>query len=146
MTNSALAHELILHLIRTRRAFRQAVQRSFRAHGIDMTFEMLQVMHRLWHEQGISQQRLAELTSKNKASLTNLIDNLARKGWVDRRACDKDRRNRLIFLTSDGEQLATRVRPVLDGIYDRAGRELNARQMELCMDCLDKYYDVLAKI
>lgn len=146
MTNSQLTHELILHLIRTRRAFRQTVQRSLRQHNIDMTFEMLQVMHRLWQEQGISQQRLAELTSKNKASLTNLINNLIKKGWVCRREDDLDRRNRLIFLTPTGEALANVVRPPLDDIYQKAGQKMDTRRIKQCMDCLDRLHDVLSHI
>lgn len=146
MTNSELAHELNLQLIRTRRAFRQAVQRTLRLHNIDMTFEMLQVMHRLWQQQGISQQRLAELTAKDKASLTNLINNLGKKGWVVRRACTEDRRNRLIFLTPEGEALAAIVRPALDSIYERAGAKMTVREMDQCTQSLAKLNDILNEI
>lgn len=146
MTNSELAHELNLQLIRTRRAFRQTVQRTLRLHNVDMTFEMLQVMHRLWQQQGISQQRLAELTAKDKASLTNLINNLGKKGWVVRRACTEDRRNRLIFLTPEGEVLAGIVRPALDGIYERAGVQMTVREMEQCTKSLAKLNDILNEI
>lgn len=146
MTNSELAHELNLQLIRTRRAFRQAVQRTLRLHNVDMTFEMLQVMHRLWQQQGISQQRLAELTAKDKASLTNLINNLEKKGWVVRRACTEDRRNRLIFLTPEGEALAGIVRPALDSIYERAGTEMTVREMEQCTKSLAKLNDIFNEI
>lgn len=46
-----------------------------------MTFEMLQIMHALWLEQGISQQTLAFNTVRDKASLTSLINNLEKKDW-----------------------------------------------------------------
>ena len=36
----------------------------------------------LWHEQGISQQILAERIAKDKACLTNLMNNLEKKGYV----------------------------------------------------------------
>ena len=68
----------ILQLIRTRMASRQAMQRLLKKNGAGITFEMLQVMSCLWSEQGISQQTLAERTSKDKACLTSLMGNLER--------------------------------------------------------------------
>lgn len=85
MANNETAHELILQILKTRMTFRQTIQRVLRTNNVDMTFEMLQVMHRLWKKPGVSQQYLAEQTAKDKACLTNLINNLEKKGWVERR-------------------------------------------------------------
>ena len=79
MTDSELAHELNLLILKTRMTFRQTIQRLLKRNNVDMTFEMLQVMHCLWKEQGVSQQTLAEKTAKDKACLTNLINNLEKK-------------------------------------------------------------------
>ena len=89
MANNETAHELILQILKTRMTFRQTIQRVLRTNNVDMTFEMLQVMHRLWKKPGVSQQYLAEQTAKDKACLTNLINNLEKKGWVE-----PDRRGR----------------------------------------------------
>ena len=85
MTNNESERELVLQTLRTWMAFRQAVQRVLKRHNVDMTFEMLQVMNCLWNKQGISQQSLAEKTAKDKACLTNLINNLEKKNWVIRK-------------------------------------------------------------
>ncbi|MEG2319301.1 MAG: MarR family transcriptional regulator, partial [Mucinivorans sp.] len=82
MENYQSARELILQMLKTRMAFRQALQHLLRDNNVEMTFEMLQIMTCLWHEQGVSQQMLAEKTSKDKACLTNLMSNLERRGWV----------------------------------------------------------------
>ena len=116
MTNNESARELILQILRTRMAFRQTLQRVLKRHNVDMTFEMLQVMNCLWNEQGISQQSLAEKTAKDKACLTNLINNLEKKNWVIRKEDSSDRRNRLIFLTAQGEELALTVKPLINDI------------------------------
>lgn len=41
---------------------------------------MLQVLCSLWYEQGITQQVLSERIAKDKACLTNLMNNLEKKG------------------------------------------------------------------
>ena len=71
--------ELMLEVFRTRMAFRRAMQRTLRKNHAGITFEMLQVLCSLWYEQGITQQVLSERIAKDKACLTNLMNNLEKK-------------------------------------------------------------------
>lgn len=146
MTNSELAHELSLMVLKTRMTFRQTIQRLLKQHNIEMTFEMLQIMHRLWTEQGVSQQFLAEKTAKDKACLTNLIKNLEKKGWVIRKEDPSDRRNKLVYLTTEGEGLSNQVKPLLKGIYDQAGDRMPAKQMQSCVNYLRKLNEIFDTI
>lgn len=146
MTNSELAHELTLMLLKTRMTFRQTIQRLLKQNNIEMTFEMLQIIHCLWIEQGVSQQFLAEKTAKDKACLTNLINNLEKKGWVIRKEDLSDRRNKLVYLTAEGEELSIRVKPLLKGIYDQAGNKIPVKQMQSCMNYLEKLNEIFDTI
>lgn len=143
MTNNESARELILQILRTRMGFRQALQRILKRNNIEMTFEMLQVMNCLWQVQGVSQQYLAEKTAKDKACLTNLMNNLEKKGWVVRREDPSDRRNRLVFLTPDGEELSRQVRPLINDLYQQTGEQMGNEQMELCLKQLQKLHESL---
>lgn len=146
MTNNESARELILQILRTRMAFRQTLQRVLKRHNVDMTFEMLQVMNCLWNEQGISQQSLAEKTAKDKACLTNLINNLEKKNWVIRKEDSSDRRNRLIFLTAQGEEIALTVKPLINDIYTQTGMEMEVSRINECTEDLKRLYEVLNEI
>lgn len=146
MTNNESARELILQILRTRMAFRQTLQRVLKRHNVDMTFEMLQVMNCLWNEQGISQQSLAEKTAKDKACLTNLINNLEKKNWVIRKEDSSDRRNRLIFLTAQGEEIAPTVKPLINDIYTQTGIEMEVSRINECTEDLKRLYEVLNEI
>lgn len=136
MTNSELARELYLQLLKTHMSFRQTLQKLLRLHNIDMTFEMLQIMSRLWVQQGVSQQYLAEKTAKDKACLTHLINNLEKRGWVVRRKDKADQRNKLIYLTSEGEALAGQVRPLINSVYKHAGEKMGQEKMSFCLENL----------
>ena len=57
--------ELMLQVVRTRMAFRRSMQRTLKKNNAGITFEMLQILSCLWHEQGITQQVLAERTAKD---------------------------------------------------------------------------------
>ena len=146
MTDSELAHELNLLILKTRMTFRQTIQRLLKKNNVDMTFEMLQVMHCLWKEQGVSQQTLAEKTAKDKACLTNLINNLEKKVWDVRREDTNDRRNKLIFLTPEGEKVAEKIKSLLKDMYTQIGNQMNTRHMESCMKHLNKLNEIFDQI
>lgn len=117
--------DLIIQIFRTRMAFRRAMQRTLKENNAGITFEMLQVLSSLWNEQGITQQALAERTAKDKACLTNLMNNLEKKGYVYRKEDPEDRRNKLVFLTPEGEQLKIQIRPILNLVYANAEQILS---------------------
>lgn len=146
MENYEKARLLILQVLRARMAFRQALQRALKGGNVDMTFEMLQVMNSLWHEQGVSQQSLAEKTAKDKACMTNLITNLEKKGWVVRREDPSDRRNRLVFLTPAGEEINEKVRPLIKELYSRIGKEMGFGEMDACTNQLKELHEILNQL
>ena len=120
--------ELMIQIFRTRMAFRRAMQRTLKDNNAGITFEMLQVLSSLWHEQGITQQALAERTAKDKACLTNLMNNLEKKGYVYRKEDTNDRRNKLVYLTPEGEALKVQIRPILNLVYANAEEILSTER------------------
>lgn len=112
------------------------MQRLLRESNADITFEMLQVMSCLWMEQGISQQVLAERISKDKACLTNLMTNLERKGYVCRRENPKDRRNKLVYLTDEGEAFHQWIAPALASYYGQLEKVLGAEKLRQAVEQL----------
>ena len=137
---------LVLQILKTRMAFRQALQRRLKQNNIDMTFEMLQVMNSLWHEQGISQQTLAENTAKDKACLTNLMNNLEKKGWVARKEDATDRRNRLVFLTPEGVKMSNRVLPLIKELYSQAGKQMGSEKINTSINLLRELDEIFGQL
>lgn len=127
-------------------AFRRAMQRTLRQNDAGTTFEMLQVLSSLWREQGVTQQVLADRTAKDKACLTNLMTNLEKKGYVCRKEDPIDRRNKLVFLTPEGEQFKEQIRPILDLVYVHAEQEIGRTNIGLMMSELENIYNVLENV
>ena len=138
--------ELMLQVFRTRMAFRRAMQRTLKRNNAGITFEMLQVLSSLWHEQGITQQVLAERTAKDKACLTNLMNNLEKKGYVRREQDPNDRRSKLVFLTNEGEEFRNQIRPVLDQVYVHAEQIIGLEGIRVMMSELNSVYNVLENV
>ncbi|GCB33896.1 MarR family transcriptional regulator [Bacteroides faecalis] len=138
--------ELMLQVVRTRMTFRRAMQQTLRKNKVGVTFEMLQVLSSLWHEQGISQQILAERIAKDKACLTNLMNNLEKKGYVCRKEDPNDRRNKLVFLTPEGEDFKEQIRPILNQVYISSERIIGIESIETMLAELKGVDDVLENI
>lgn len=83
-------------------AINRKMFRNFRKYGLEITPEQWSVLSSLWHQDGVSQQKLCDATFKDKPSMTRLVDNLAKLGLVERRIAPNDRRSNLIYLTKKG--------------------------------------------
>jgi DNA-binding MarR family transcriptional regulator len=104
---------------------RQFMQKKFRENNIDLTYEMHQIMASLWKKDGVNQQELADLTLKDKASMTYLIDNLTKRDLVKRVEDKTDRRSKLVYLTPKGKQLGKRVEPWVYELYTIASKDMD---------------------
>lgn len=131
--------ELMLQVVRTRMAFRRSMQRTLKKNNAGITFEMLQILSCLWHEQGITQQVF-------KACLTNLMNNLEKKGYVHRKEDPEDRRNKLVFLTPEGEEFKKQIRPILDQVYVHAEHIIGIENVETMLSELKAVHNVLENI
>ena len=135
--------DLFLQLLRTRMALRRALQRTLKKNDAGISFEMLQVMNRLYDHPGYSQQSLAESISKSKASMSNIIANLEKRGYVRREEDPRDRRNRRVFLTEEGILVHYRLAPMTEEVYafteERFGKDKAVKIKKL----LKELYDIL---
>lgn len=125
--------------------FKQYLQLKLRQNNIDLTFEMLQVLGCLWRTDGINQQEIANITVKDKASMTYLIDNLTKRALVYRQEDAADRRNKLVFLTQEGKALRTMVQPWVHDMYDIAGEGVDLKKIEDMYTELEKIQQNLAR-
>ena len=133
-----LARNLSLQILHTRSAFRKAMIRMFRANGIDLTFEMLQVMYPLWQKDGVTQQQIADAACKDKGSMVSIIDNLVKRGLVERCPDPKDRRNNLICLTEKGRQLGEKAYPLVLAQYYPWNESISDDDLKQCIATLQR--------
>ena len=140
-----LAIDLGRSMAELRNGLRQYIQVKLKAHGINMTFEMLEVMSVLWKNDGINQQELADQTLKDKSSMTYLIDNLVKRKLVQRVEDDNDRRNKLIYLTEDAKVLQKEICPWVSEVYGIATVDLNAADLKDSLSVFNKMIENLKK-
>ena len=91
----------------------------FKKEGINLTAEQFLVMDALWNEGEMTQQTIAYIIQKDKNSVTQFIDNLEKKGLVQRVVDSVDRRVNNIKLSKTGLAMKDNTKRVaIDAIND----------------------------
>ncbi len=109
---------------------------AFRQAGYDLTIEQFTIMADLSKEDGLSQQTFADRSSKNKASITSLINNLEKKGWVSRKSDRRDRRSKRIHLTKKGTNVYAKLSPIVEQTFTETLESLSEKDMTTGMEIL----------
>ena len=134
-----------LHAGRVPLLLNRFLSQSFKARGIHLTREQWSVLAVLWKTDGCSQQLIADTTSRDKPSITRLVDNLVKEGYVTREQHESDRRTNLIYLTEKGRNVETPVMEVVDETIGKATLGLSEMQIEVIKDAFQLIYDNIKK-
>lgn len=123
------------NVARIARRLRQAVDSELRVFGLtEATWRPLAYVGRLGG--GVRQKELATALSIEGPSLVRLLDSLERRGLIERREDESDRRARGIYLTRAGRELAVRVAKVGTEIQSRLLASVPVADMETCQRVL----------
>jgi len=110
-------------------AINRTFLRAFALQGVDITTEQWSVLACLWDKDKVTQQMLCDLTSKDKPSMTRLIDNLEKRKLVVRVPDSKDRRINLIHLTEAGLKLQSKTTEIVQKIADKTLRNITEEEL-----------------
>jgi DNA-binding MarR family transcriptional regulator len=114
------------------------LQEKITQHAPHISFEMVEILACLWKEDGVNQQQLAALTVKDKSSITHLVAKLERELLVSRIGDERDRRNKLVFLTPAGRQLRKKLYPWVLEVYEQAVAGISGEEIDGCLSLIKK--------
>lgn len=103
-----------------------------------ITIEQWTVLANLWKNDGQTQQQLADLSNKNKASITHLIDHLEKSQLVRRTVDEQDKRNKIIYLTPEGENLQKALTKVIKKTTKTFTDGIDKKELKNCTKVLKK--------
>ena len=110
-----------------------------RVKSMGLTRSQWWVLVHLFRHDGVTQSELAEILDIEKASLGRLLDRLESNNWIQRVACEQDRRAKRVFLTDE-------VTPAVKDMRDR-GAELRRDAMAgLSREERERFVDSLLHI
>lgn len=126
---------------RTHRLFRHNVDLLIRDY--DVYPGQPPLLLRLAREDGQSQKELASHMHVQPATLTVMIDRMAKHGLLERKTDARDQRVSRVYLTDKGREAATSVREELERLEERCLGRLSVAEREIFRELLLRIYSEL---
>lgn len=133
MSNDLSLEEVyVFHLEKAYKQFKKYKNDQFQKAGIDLTSDQWILIKRISEMEGISQKDLALSIYKEPASVTRILDILQKRGWIERRNIENDRRVYGLYLTQEGKLLVEKILPLarqirakgIEGISEEDSKKL----------------------
>lgn len=134
-----------LLLGRTPTAINRFLISKFKENEINITPEQWSILSILWEKEGWSQQQLANQTYRDRAAITRLVDNLEKEGLIVRKSDSRDRRLKIIHLTSKGKELEDRVVSIVTESINIAKRGVDESMENTVRSTFDIVYKNLTQ-
>jgi DNA-binding MarR family transcriptional regulator len=120
--------------------------RKLKNNGINITFEQFTILTMLWNNENLCQYNLAQLTNRDQASTSRLINTLIKNELIIRQCCPSDKRINRIKLTEKGELLKEHVEYIARECFEEAVNGISKEEIEEGMKFLTKISENLNSI
>lgn len=120
--------------------------RKLKNNGINITFEQFTILTMLWDNENLCQYNLAQLTNRDQASTSRLINTLIKNELIIRQCCPSDKRINRIKLTEKGELLKKPVESIARECFEEAVNGISKEEIEQGMKFLTKIAENLNNI
>lgn len=123
---------------RTMKMVEYRLHSEFAKEGLDITKEQMIVLKKLYEHDGLNQNELAELTYRDKSSLTRLLGTMERKGYIRKERSPDDKRVNYVYLTDSGNRMWHKTKPVAQLVVQYMQADLNDQEIEQLKAILKK--------
>jgi DNA-binding MarR family transcriptional regulator len=105
---------------------------------VGITTDQFRLMTHLWKQDGVPQQNLACNLSRDRASVTRMVDILENEGFITRIPDKADRRVNLIYLTKRGKELEIKAAACAQRCLDEMTKNLSKEEQHTLSALLQK--------
>jgi len=136
-----LDHLVGFHLRRAQQKLFQHFRKTFQAQGISPGQAGILIL--VHNNPGLSQAALARALNIERATLGEVLDGLASRGWIQRRTTTRDRRAKALYLSPEGTRFLEGVLPRIEAHEQAVVHNLTARESAQLIRLLRKFVDGL---
>lgn len=122
------AHHVARTLVSTALLLRQALARALASGEPAATPAEWVLLEHLAERDGQRVGELADVTIRDRTTITRFADGLVAKGWIERRPDPEDRRAVRLWLTAAGRRRQARLHALADDVLGRALDDLGPRE------------------
>lgn len=105
------------------------LRKTFQRKGYDLTTEQWTVMAQLGLHEGVNQSQLGARTFKDRHNITRILNLLERRGYIERRPDNTDKRAYRVFLSREGRMEQKKLKRIVSEHRRNLFRGLNAEDV-----------------
>jgi len=136
-------YSLGLLLSRASVALAKSMNAGLEINGIDLPHSQFIVLRCLHYQNALSQFEIANMLSKDAAAIKRTVDNLEKKGLVERHQIRNLKNS--VRLTEKAEEMMPEILRIADKITEEALGDIDVENQKLLRMMLDKIYINLKK-
>ena len=125
------------------RTVHRTLLNTFRKEGFGISPEQWLIIAFLFHESVRNQQDIANLTGKDKTTITRALEVLIKEGLVRRKVDPEDKRANIVTLTSKGTKLCEKILPVYEKKRAEILKVFSKDKLKACQKALDELIKTL---
>ncbi len=118
------------YLNRTASMMRSSLQRALNKEYKEITIDYWVILNYLWTKDGWIQTELARMSGKDNASMTRMLDGMQKKGLIERKADENDRRAQRIFLTEKGRSLEKPLKKIAGENVSKGLKNISSKDVQ----------------
>jgi len=118
----------------------------FEQAGYTVTPEEWVILNRLWEEDGLSQNEIAERTIKDKTTVTRFLAQMEAKGLIVRKSSKEDGRYKSVRLTAYAQKLKPILIPIAQEMLVQASSGIAEKDIQITLNMLRNVEDNLIRI
>ena len=123
-------------IAKAHKAMRAHFQEILRPYGV--TVPQFEVMRILKTESGLTAAQLVERIISDSSTIMSILQRLKSKSLIRRKADESDRRQKLIYLTKEGELLLDNLAVLVDRHYEQMHDRCTPEELEIFRRVLSK--------
>lgn len=132
--------EIGFYIDRTYKVVRQDLINAFKQNNIPITPEQWILLSKL-ADASLYQSELANLSFKDKPTVSRIIDLLVSKNWVERKPDDQDGRRFIISLTEKGRDVLRSAWPLVKASREKAWKNITRDEYDSLVNVLNKVFE-----
>lgn len=135
--------ELVNCLSKTERGYTKILNRTFLRAGYDLSREQYELLQVLWEEDNVNQQTISRKLEKSKYNVTKLLNTLCKRGYVQRKMGQEDRRNNFVVLTEKGMEARKALIQLEDQVHADLTFTITPQEVKSCTWVLRKLVNLM---
>ena len=129
---------ILFQIDKTSKVSKLYSQREFDRLGMGITVEQWILLKIIEENDGLTQKELADKSLRDPASITRTLDLLNKKGFVERRPVEDNRRQYSVCLKKEGKSFIKKYMPVISSHRAKSIEGIKEQELEVLTQLLGK--------